>query len=193
MWGSLGAPERGRGCVGGSETGDGSRERAGCPQAKGTGPGGGCRGQHKDRSRTKERRQADKGEGPGPARPPGAAPPPQPSPAEPTTHPPIADHGKGEGSAEPNPRVCVGRGREDGGHGPALTFFMAAAMSSYRSACSASRAFCTSCSRSTIFAGPGERARRLREEEKEEDEEEGRRREEEKEEGERAGGGSWRC
>lgn len=33
-----------------------------------------------------------------------------------------------------------------------LTDFMAAAMSSYRSACSASRAFCTSCSRSTMFA-----------------------------------------
>lgn len=34
---------------------------------------------------------------------------------------------------------------------PALTAFMAAAMSSYLSACSASRAFCTSCSRSTIL------------------------------------------
>lgn len=33
-----------------------------------------------------------------------------------------------------------------------LTDFMAAAMSSYLSACSASRAFCTSCSRSTILA-----------------------------------------
>lgn len=41
-----------------------------------------------------------------------------------------------------------------------LTFFMAAAMSSYLSACSASRAFCTSCSRSTIFFAFGAAAGR---------------------------------
>lgn len=49
--------------------------------------------------------------------------------------------------------MCVCGERD--GRGTGLTFFMAAAMSSYRSACSASRAFCTSCSRSTIFAGSG--------------------------------------